>query len=162
MQGKETLDLVEELLASALTKLLRVHLPAIGGKDWWNICVVNALKGELQRSAALYGDGALDRLDLTSLVYVTCSNWKSLAAILGTRAEVSSYLHEIRQFRNTVRHDRGADFSVTELAHLLESAKFALQVIEPGTPGIQEIEQKIVALRSENLQSSGRSMCTCL
>ena len=145
-QGNDTLGFLEEILLDELSAFLRRALPKVAGEEWWQSAVLDQLRGESLETARYYKPGEVSRLDIASLVYITTGNWRALQGYLGTRETITSYLYEIKDFRNKVRHDRGARFSDADFTHVLQSAAYVVGVINPKSESLERIRERMTAL----------------
>ena len=144
--GNDTLGFLEEILLDELSAFLCKALPKVAGEEWWQNAVLDQLRGEALETARYFKPGEVGRLDIASLVYITTSNWRALQGYLNTRETITSYLYEIKDFRNKVRHDRGARFSDADLTHVLQSAAYVIGVVNPGSASLDRIRERMAAL----------------
>ena len=144
--GNDTLGFLEEILLDELSAFLCKALPKVAGEEWWQNAVLDQLRGEGLETARYFKPGEVGRLDIASLVYITTSNWRALQGYLNTRETITSYLYEIKDFRNKVRHDRGARFSDADLTHVLQSAAYVVGVVNPGSASLERIRERMAAL----------------
>ena len=144
--GNDTLGFLEGILLDELSAFLGRALPKVAGERWWQSAVLDQLRGESLETARYFKPGEIGRLDIASLVYITTSNWRALQGYLNTRETITSYLYEIKDFRNKVRHDRGARFSDADLTHVLQSAAYVVGVVNPGSASLERIRERMAAL----------------
>ena len=144
--GNDTLGFLEGILLDELSAFLGKALPRVAGADWWQSAVLDQLRGESLETARYFKSGEVGRLDIASLVYITTSNWRALQGYLNTRETITSYLYEIKDFRNKVRHDRGARFTDADLTHVLQSAAYVVGVVNPGSASLERIRERMAAL----------------
>lgn len=144
--GNDTLGFLEGILLDELSAFLGKALPRVAGDEWWQRAVLDQLRGESLETARHFKPGEVGRLDIASLVYITTNNWRALQGYLNTRETITSYLYEIKDFRNKVRHDRGARFSDADLTHVLQSAAYVVGVVNPGSASLERIRERIAAL----------------
>ncbi|MBR1565871.1 MAG: thermonuclease family protein [Oscillospiraceae bacterium] len=144
--GNDTLGFIEDILLDELAAFLGKALPRVAGEQWWQRAVLDQLRGESLETARYFKPGEVGRLDIASLVYITTNNWRALQGYLNTRETITSYLYEIKDFRNKIRHDRGARFSDADLTHVLQSAAYVVGVINPESEALERIRERMAAL----------------
>ncbi len=117
-----------ELGLSPLIRLmLAEHLPKIGGENWWEACVLNALT-PIQRDYAR-DTGSFEQFDYPALVSIVHHNWHTLRPSLGIGNEFTNYLFSLKTLRNEVEHQPDLVLDEERREHLEQSARLAIRLL---------------------------------
>ena len=93
---------LENGLSPLIRLMLAEHLPKIGGRKWWEACVLSSLT-PIQLEYVREPEN-LEQFDFPALVNIVHHNWRTLRPSLGIGNEFTNYLFSLKTLRNEVEH----------------------------------------------------------
>ena len=118
-------------LESGLSPLIRLmlaeHLPKIGGRKWWEACVLSSLT-PIQLEYVREPEN-LEQFDFPALVNIVHHNWRTLRPSLGIGNEFTNYLFSLKTLRNEVEHRPDLVLDDERRRHLEQSARLAMRLL---------------------------------
>lgn len=116
---------LENGLSPLIRLMLAEHLPKIGGRKWWEACVLSSLT-PIQLEYVREPEN-LEQFDFPALVNIVHHNWRTLRPSLGIGNEFTNYLFSLKTLRNEVEHRPDLVLDDERRRHLEQSARLAMK-----------------------------------
>ena len=129
-------------------RMLQEILPAVGGADWWEKCVVSKLSYQQQERVNRSQISGLERLDIAALIRVLDKNWHEIAEKAGFAPETRTLVREMQNIRNRLAHDTGADIPLADQYRDLDTSLRYLQLLKSP----HDVVSRVEGLRNKLLQ----------
>lgn len=118
---------LENGLSPLIRLVLAEHLPKIGGRKWWEACVLSSLT-PIQLEYVREPEN-LEQFDFPALVNIVHHNWRTLRPSLGIGNEFTNYLFSLKTLRNEVEHRPDLVLDDERRRHLEQSARLAMRLL---------------------------------
>ena len=118
---------LENGLSPLIRLMLAEHLPKIGGRKWWEACVLSSLT-RIQLEYVREPEN-LEQFDFPALVNIVHHNWRTLRPSLGIGNEFTNYLFSLKTLRNEVEHRPALVLDDERRRHLEQSARLAMRLL---------------------------------
>ena len=118
---------LENGLSPLIRLVLAEHLPKIGGRKWWEACVLSSLT-PIQLEYVREPEN-LEQFDFPALVNIVYHNWRTLRPSLGIGNEFTNYLFSLKTLRNEVEHRPDLVLDDERRRHLEQSARLAMRLL---------------------------------
>lgn len=118
---------LENGLSPLIRLMLAEHLPKIGGRKWWEACVLSSLT-PIQLEYVREPEN-LEQFDFPALVNIVHHNWRTLRPSLGIGNEFTNYLFSLKTLRNEVEHRPDLVLDDERRRHLEQSARLAMRLL---------------------------------
>ena len=119
---------LENGLSPLIRLMLAEHLPKIGGRKWWEACVLSSLT-PIQLEYVREPEN-LEQFDFPALVNIVHHNWRTLRPSLGIGNEFTNYLFSLKTLRNEVEHRPDLVLDDERRRHLEQSARLAMRLLD--------------------------------
>ena len=119
---------LENGLSPLIRLMLAEHLPKIGGRKWWEACVLSSLT-PIQLEYVREPEN-LEQFDFPALVNIVHhKNWRTLRPSLGIGNEFTNYLFSLKTLRNEVEHRPDLVLDDERRRHIEQSARLAMRLL---------------------------------
>lgn len=124
-----------------LCGFLKVRLPKLAGKEWWNILVFNKLSFNQREACRQHGYNSLECLDLLCLLRVFQQSFQELSLMDDIPAAARPLFYELACVRHRASHAGSRSASPDDLFRDLDTMKRVLEVLKHDGPVYKSVSK---------------------